>query len=43
MYKNNISLPFWSIKLDDKNIIKDMSSILKQDDNLAYFLLLLIF
>lgn len=37
MYKNNISLPFWSIKLDDKNIIKDMSSILKQDDNLAIF------
>ena len=37
MYKNNISLPFWTIDLKDKKIIKDMKSILKNQDNLAIF------
>ena len=37
MYKNTISLPFWSIKLKDKKIINDMESILKNQDNLAIF------
>lgn len=37
MYKNNISLPFWTINLKDRKIINDMKSILKNQDNLSIF------
>ena len=37
MYKNNISLPFWTINLKDSKIINDMNSVLKNQENLSIF------